>query len=176
VSTGYTREQLFELTRQIHENLPPEITEADFKGAAKVKELSMAGTDVGVLLRLGFGRGKILDVFLNCAVALELVVGLYAAGQTNGWWTQEYTDRPPFALETPTREDIATSLDVASLRTTSDARGVLIALGSGGTALQVYMPRKVIVDVLAAIQQAADRAGWWDDKMNLRAMDGEKLQ
>jgi hypothetical protein len=30
--------------------------------------------------------------------------------------------------------------------------------------------------VLAAIQEAAERAGWWDDEMNLQAIDGEKLQ
>ena len=176
MSTGYTREQLSELSRQIYENVPPEMTAADLKGAAKAIDISMAATDTGILLRLGFKRGEVIDFFLNCAVTLELVLGLHAARERQGWWLGERVDPHISQLELPSPEDLAGALDVISLRTASEPKGVMIAFSGGATVFQFNMRRKLLEAVLGTIALANDRACWWDDTMALIPNDGSKLQ
>jgi hypothetical protein len=38
------------------------------------------------------------------------------------------------------------------------------------------MPKKVAAEILAQIQLAAERAGWWDSELKLIPAGGEKLQ
>ena len=136
----------------------------------------MAGTDPGVLVRLGFKNGDALDFFLNCVVALDLVYGLYEAGQTHGWWNKEPAWEVKHELEQPTRDDLATALNVISLRTDSDPKGLLVSFSSGPTVFQFSMPKKVAAEILAQIQTAAERARWWDSELKLIPAGGEKLQ
>jgi hypothetical protein len=176
MAPAYTREQLAALSQDLYENAPPEITAADKKTAPKVLDASMAATDLGILLRLGFKGNATLDIFLNCAVMIELVLGLHAAGETQGWWLKEYNDEVGFKLDSPTPDDLPLALQVISLRTTSDPKGLMIAFRNGPEPLRLYMPRKTAEEILAAIVQANDRARCWDDAMALVPNDGTKLQ
>jgi hypothetical protein len=176
MTTGYTREQLAELAQQIYDNVPPEMTAADKKGAAKVLDASMAATDLGILLRLGFKRNTTADFFLNCAVMIEFVLGLHAAGETQGWWLREYDGERGFKLDPPPPEDLPLALQIISLRTGSEPKGLMIAFRNGPEVLHLYMRRKTAEEVLAAIAQANDRARWWDDNFALIPNDGSKLQ
>jgi hypothetical protein len=176
MTTGYTRDQLADLLLLFHEHVPPEITEADFKAPAKVKDISMAGTEFGVLIRMGTKEGKDLDFFLNCVVTLELVVCLYAAGVTYSWWTKKHTDPVGFKIPPPSREDLDQALGVVSFRIGTRSAGVIITFNGGPIAYQFYMRRKVVADVLTGLQHAADVAGWWDEKMELIPVNRERLQ
>jgi hypothetical protein len=176
MTTGYTREQLAELSLQIYESAPLEVTKADRKLSPKALDASMSGTEMGILLRLGFKRGEERDFFLNCAVMLKLVFELYGAGETHGWWLKEYNDVPGFNLEAPTPSDLDTAANVISLRTDTDPKGVLIAFRIGLTIVPFYMRRKLVEEVLSAIHHANDRAEWWDDSMALIPNDGTRLQ
>jgi hypothetical protein len=176
MTTGYTREQLAELARQLYENAPPEMTSADKNKAAKVLDASMAATDIGILLRLGFKKAATIDFFLNCAVMVELVQGLHAAGEAHGWWRHEYNDKPGFKLDPPTPDDLPLALQIISLRTASEPNGLLIAFRDGLEVLRLYMRRKTAGEMLAAIAQANKRAQWWDDDFALIPNDGTKLQ
>jgi len=175
MATGYTREQLAELAQQIYENVPPEMTAADKKAAAKVLDASMAATDLGILLRLGFKRQTTVDFFLNCALMIELVLGIHAAGEAQGW-LKEHKDERGFKLGPPTPEDLPGALQIISLRTASEPEGLMIAFRNGPEVLQLYMRRKTAEEVLAAIAQANDRARWWDSAMALIPNDGTVLQ
>jgi hypothetical protein len=176
VTTGYTREQLAELAQQLYDTAPPEITEADRKDAAKVLDASMAATDLGILLRLGFKNATTVDFFLNCAVMVELVQGLHAAGEAHGWWRHEYNDKSGFKLPSPTPDDLPLALQIISLRTASEPKGLLIGFRNGLEVLGLYMRRKMATEVLGAIARANDRAQWWDDNFSLIPNDGTKLQ
>jgi hypothetical protein len=176
MTTGYTREQLAALSQQIYENVPPEMTAADKEAAAKVLDASVAATDLGILLRLGFKRQTTVDFFLNCAVMIELVLGLHAAGETHGWWLKEYDDERGLRLGPPTPEDLPGALQVISLRTASEPEGLMVAFRNGPEVLQLYMRGNTAEEVLVGIAQANDRARWWDDNFALIPNDGTKLQ
>jgi hypothetical protein len=176
MSSGYTRDQLADLLLKFHENVPPEITKADFNAPAKVQDISMAGTEFGALIRLRFIDDNELDFFLNCVVALELVACLYSAGVTSGWWNKKHADPVGFTIPQPSREDLDIAFDVVSFCIGTGPSGVIVTFNGGPMAYQFYMRRKVVADVLTGLQQAADIAGWWDENMELRAVDGERLQ
>jgi hypothetical protein len=172
MTTGYSREQLAELYRQIYESAPLEVTNADRKLAPKVLDTSMAATELGVLLRLGFKRGEERDFFLNCAVLIEFAFALYGAGETYGWWLKEYDDPAGFSLEAPTPSDLGTAANVISLRTDFNAKGVLVAFRIGLAIVPFYMCRKLVEEILGTIQHVNDRARWWDESMALIPNDG----
>lgn len=71
---------------------PPEQSAEQLETAAVASDVVMAGTECGSLLRMGFEHSHTHDVFLNCAVVLELVIGLYGAAQEQNWW--EVADQP----------------------------------------------------------------------------------
>ena len=176
MTTGFTREQLFGLTKTFHENVPPEFGPDPDKALEQTEDLAMAGTDVGILLRLAFKGDKTFDFFLNCVVTLELLTTLYAAGVSQGWWTKKFNDPVGWKVPPPSRDDGPNSMQVISFRIATQPEGVSLFFSDGKTVFRVFMRRRIVADVLTGVQQAADRAHWWDERMELVPVDRIELQ
>jgi hypothetical protein len=67
-------------------------------------------------------------------------------------------------------------MNVISLRTASEPAGVVVAFSDGAADFLFHLPRKIVEELLAAINQANDRARWYDVAMALIPNDGSKLQ
>jgi hypothetical protein len=176
MTTGYTREQLFGLTKTFHDNVPPDFEPSNFEKMDQANDLAMAGTEVGILLRLAFKGDNPVDFFLNCVVTLELLTDLYAAGVSQGWWLKEYNDPVGWKVPPPSREDGPAAMEVLSFRVATERDGVMLAFSDGQTVFEFRMCRKIVADVLTGIQQAADKAQWWDEKKELLPVDRIGLQ
>lgn len=166
MSTGYTSEQIRELEILMNQNRPPEQTAEQLEGAPAATHAVVSGTDKGALVRLAFDQDAPHDFFLNCAVALKLVVDLQGAAREQNWWTGH-----PQGIEqnraSPTDAEIWAAIKVLSPRTDSAPEGALVSFGSGRTVSQFFMPRNVVHEVLAGLRGLAEHAGWWDDEMRL---------
>jgi hypothetical protein len=175
MTTGYTREELHTLRQMIEQHLPPEMGRSDKKAAERVTGVGVAGMDLGVLLRLGLKKTQKF-VFLNCALVLELVVGIYAAGQLAGWWNFETKAREQYRLAPPADGDAADSFKPLSIRTLSDYDGLLVALADETKTVRFFLSKEVATETLSTIQAGADRLRYWDGKMDLIPARAERLQ
>ena len=176
MATGYTREQIRNLEILIDNNVPPEQSEKQLASAPIATDVVMAGTELGALIRIGFEHGDSHDFFINCAVVLELVIGLYGAAQEQNWWAVgEQPEAFEPELESPSVEDLANAFKVLSLRTDSIPEGALISFNSGRTVVQFFMPKSIAHYVLAGMQSASECAGWWNEDMQLIPIDGVTL-
>ena len=177
MSTGYTREQIHQLEILLDQNVPPEQSIEHLDTAPIATDVVMAGTAIGALFKIGFEHGETKEFFLNCLVALELVIGLHGATIEESWWG--VTEQPGAfepELSPPKENDLDNALRVLSLRTDSTPYGALICFSTGRTVTQFFMPKAIAHYVLAGLASASERAGWWNDEMQLIPSDHEKLQ
>lgn len=174
MSIGYTREQIHQLDILLDNNVPPEQSPEQLETAVVVSEVVMAGTELGVLVRVGFGHGETRDYFLNCAVVLELVIGLVGASNEQNWWG--VGEQPQFEPELPEvpRSAHDNAWRVLSLRTDSTPDGALISFSTGRTVSQFFMFKNIAHYVVGGLISAAERVGYWDDEMRLIPAHGER--
>ncbi|HEX4484743.1 MAG TPA: hypothetical protein VH088_00655, partial [Terriglobales bacterium] len=85
MATGYSQDQL-DLMDDVLEAAAPQVPgPEDRKRAYTVSAMKVSGTDLGVLLNLGFRKGESLLVMLNCVVSRELIISLTLGSLVHGW-------------------------------------------------------------------------------------------
>lgn len=163
MATGYSREQLAALTLQMDADAPPPLITEDLGLAEPIVDAGMAGTDLGILLRLAGKGDDFTNLFLNCVLVLKLVFCIFAARDANGWRLTEDQHMAKLRQMPPTEADLAAAWRITSLHLGSDRQGAMLAATDGVTTRRFFIRRKLLAALLAIIAQANDRAGWWGD-------------
>ena len=167
MSTGFTAGQIAEL-QETAMRLAPELPNAAaLKSALEIQRVATAGTELGLLLRLSVkDKTKPITFFLNCVIALELMIGINKAATEAGWW-----DRPEESKAKPLPElqrgDLGGAHFIISLLTASEPNGLFVIFGDGDKTFTLYIPRRFAAELLAAISAVGERAKWWDENFQL---------
>jgi hypothetical protein len=176
MTTGYTREQLAQLAREMDAAAPMPVTAEALRDAQAVIDITMAGTELGILLRLATKGDDFTDIFLNCVIVLELVFCIIAAKEAQGWKWMGDRHMTELKVTSPTEADLPTCWPVKSFRLGSGALGATFVVTDGRTDRRFYIRRKLLAVLLAGIAHASERGGWWGDSMELRPNDGTRRQ
>lgn len=163
MATGYSREQLIELERELDENTPTIPTNSDKLKAPRVAALKAAGTDVGILFAFQLKGGTLLHVFLNCVVAKEFAAAVNLGDQAYQWRQRGLKPAPNGSVPNPLPDDLSTALNVLAFSTYSAPAGILanIYLPEGDTML-LFFPVGAALEIRACIATAGMSGKWWD--------------
>ena len=166
MGSGYTRDQLAQLWREVEENVPPLPTDADKKDAPRVVAMRAAGTDLGIVFNFEFKNGDTLVMLFNVVIAKEFAGAINSASQAFGWHKKGMVPAPSEHLKQPTPDDLPSALQVSSLSTYGIPSGILVNLympqyGESGATMVFHFPRQAALEVLTYVIRAAEVANWW---------------
>jgi hypothetical protein len=172
MATGYTREQLDELWREMEEHIPPIPTRADKREAPTVTALTAAGTEHGILFNFGFNSDRSQMMLFNCHAAMEFSRALNEAARAYKWDRQRLGPLPSGRLVNPAPDDLGAAIPVTSLSTSSTAKGVLVNFfmpdyKGSATTVVVFFPPIAAWQVGANVLYAGNNGEWWGPDLEL---------
>jgi hypothetical protein len=169
MATGYTQAELDALLLILEDAVPRDPSKKDKNDAEYITAMRFAGTKKGVLGNFETNSGKQEIYWLNCWVAKELAAAISLASRAFDWPQQVLALRRSEHLIQPKPAHLASAIGVNSLSTSADAGGVLVrfAVGHRMRYVTLYFLAANAHQMMLAIVQAAQAAGWWDDNFEL---------
>ena len=176
MATAYTRDELEKQRKTLFDLAPKIPTEKDLARAPRINAITMAGSDAGILLRLGFRKPKEVTFFINCLICQYLYAAINDAAVEGGWSKSGAHYQRDEVLSVPTTNDVNSALNVSSITTTAAPSGILVNFGGAGESLLTYTPEVIALELRAGIKLAANQTGWWGKDFVLLASDGTQFK